>query len=254
MPPKLRLDQLLVNRALAPTRSRAQALILAGNVLVNDQPVTKAGTAFADDVRITLRQPDHPYVGRGGLKLAHALQEFSVDPTGCVCLDAGASTGGFTDCLLQHGATKIYAVDVGHGQLAWKLQQDARVIRIDQCNLRTIESEKVPEPIDLVTLDLSFISLTKVFPVVHQLVRAGGTIIALIKPQFEVGRAAVGKGGIVRDDVARQGAVDNVLQSAAGLGWQHVGTTTSPIQGADGNIEFLAAWRRGTAGEERGEE
>lgn len=248
MTKKLRLDQWLVDRALAPTRSRAQALILAGDVLVKDQPQTKAGTMVAVDAVVALRQPDHPYVSRGGLKLAHALETFALDPSGCVCLDAGASTGGFTDCVLQRGAKKVYAVDVGHGQLAWKLQQDPRVMRIDQCNLRTIDLEKIPEPIDFVTLDLSFISLTLIFPVVHQLVRDGATIVALIKPQFEAGREHIGKGGIVRDDAARQSAVDRVLRAADELGWQHIGTTTSPIHGADGNVEFLAAWRRAAPG------
>lgn len=241
---KQRLDQLLVLRQLVPTRSRAGALILAGDVLVNGVPVTKAGAQIAPDAEIALRQPDHPYVGRGGVKLAHALDHFQIDVHGMICLDAGASTGGFTDCLRQRGAAKVYAIDVGRGQLAWKLQQDPAVIMHDQTNLRLLDPHTIPDPIDCVTLDLSFISLTKVFPTVHQCVRSGGTVLALIKPQFEVGRAKIGKGGIVRNDADREMAVNAVVAAAAMLGWKHLGTVPSPITGADGNVEFLAQFRK----------
>lgn len=237
---KRRLDQLVVERGLAPTRPRAAALILAGDVLVNGAPQTKAGTAVAVDAAIALRRPDHPFVGRGGLKLAYALQQFQIDVAGSVCLDAGASTGGFTDCLLQAGAARVYAVDVGRGQLAWALQQDPRVVVMDGTNLRTLDPQRVPSRVDLVTLDLAFISLTKVFAAVARIVRPGGAVVALIKPQFEVGKGKVGKGGIVRDAVARDAAIAHVIASAEALGWRHAGTVASPITGADGNVEALA--------------
>ncbi|MBI4238201.1 MAG: TlyA family RNA methyltransferase [Deltaproteobacteria bacterium] len=237
---KQRLDQLVVERGLAPSRTRAAALILAGDVLVNGVPQTKAGTAVAVEAVIVLRRPDHPFVSRGGVKLAHALQQFHLDVHGLVCLDAGASTGGFTDCLLQAGAARVYAVDVGKGQLAWALQQDPRVIVWDATNLRTLDPQRLPERLDLVTLDLAFISLTKVFATVGRLLRPGGAVLALIKPQFEVGKGHVGKGGIVRDAGVRDAAVAQVVAVAQGLDWRHHGRVESPLTGADGNVEFLA--------------
>lgn len=237
---KIRLDCYLVEQQLAPSRERAQALILAGKVRVAGEPAQKAGQLIASGTAVEVLEADHPYVGRGGVKLEHALQHFGIDVAQQVCLDAGASTGGFTDCLLQRGAAKVYAVDVGYGQLAWKLRNDPRVVVIERTNLRTMAPETIPEPIDLVTLDLSFISLTKIFPMVHQLLGRGGIIVALIKPQFEVGKAHVGKGGIVRDPQARARSVDAVIAATQELGWEHRGTVESPLHGADGNVEFLA--------------
>lgn len=240
---RIRLDQYLVEHQLAPTRARAQALILAGKVRVNGVPATKAGQAVPADARVELIGEEHPYVGRGGIKLAHALVHFAIDPAGKICLDAGASTGGFTDCLLQRGARKIYAVDVGYGQLAWVLRQDPRVVVIERTNLRTLDAATIPEPVDLVTLDLSFIGLAKVFPAVARLLGAGGIVVALVKPQFEVGRAHVGKGGIVRDPQARADAVAAVIAAAQSHHWHADPPTESPIHGADGNVEYLACFR-----------
>ena len=237
---KIRLDRYLVERALAPSRERAQALILAGKVSVAGRPATKAGQLVAAGATVEVLGADHPYVGRGGVKLAHALDHFQIAVEGRVCLDAGASTGGFTDCLLQRGASRVYAIDVGRGQLAWGLQQDPRVTVRDRTNLRHLTSQDLPEPIDLATLDLSFISLTKIFPAVDRLLKPGGTIIALIKPQFEVGRKDVGKGGIVRDPVLHDKAITDVRAAADALAWSARGVVASPITGAGGNQEFLA--------------
>src|SRR5688500_16421446 len=200
-----RLDQLLVARGLAPSRERARALILAGKVLVAGQPATKAGAPVADDAEVALREEDHPYVSRGALKLVKGLDAFGIDPAGAACLDIGASTGGFTDVLLRRGAAKVYAIDVGYGQLAWSLRQDPRVVVLERENVRAIDLEKVPEPCELAVIDVSFISLLLVLPRVTELLRAPGgkPIVALIKPQFEAGREHVGKGGVVRDPEAR---------------------------------------------------
>lgn len=239
MSEKIRLDRYLVDHGLAPSRERAQALIMRGKVRIDGRPATKAGQLIAPSGHVEVLGTDHPFVGRGGVKLAHAVEQFHVDVTGAVCLDAGASTGGFTDCLLQRGAARVYAIDVGRGQLAWKLVQDPRVIVRDQTNLRTLRPEAMPEPIDLATLDLSFISLTKVFPAIDGLLKPTGQVIALIKPQFEVGKGRVGKGGIVRKPALHQEAIDGVLADAQSHGWVCHGTIPSPITGADGNIEFL---------------
>jgi 23S rRNA (cytidine1920-2'-O)/16S rRNA (cytidine1409-2'-O)-methyltransferase len=236
-----RLDKLVVARGLAPTRARAQALILAGKVTVDGQVVSKAGTTVAMDAEVALREEDHPYVSRGALKLVAALDAFAVDPTGCVCLDVGASTGGFTDLLLRRGARKVYAIDVGYGQLAWSLRQDPRVVVLERENVRELDAAKVPEPCDLAVIDVSFISLTLVLPKVRELLRppAGKSVIALVKPQFEAGREHVGKGGVVRDPAARQGAVDKVATWAAANGFTVGATIESPIHGPAGNIEIL---------------
>ena len=234
-----RLDKLVVDRGLAPTRARAQALILAGKVTVAGQVMTKAGSTFAADAEVALREADHPYVSRGALKLVAALDTFAIDPTGAVCLDIGASTGGFTDLLLRRGASKVYAIDVGYGQLAWSLRQDPRVVVLERVNVRELEPARVPEPCDLAVIDVSFISLTLVLPRVAELLRppAGKSVLALVKPQFEAGREHVGKGGVVRDPAARQGAIDKVANWAAAHGFTVGGTVESPIHGPAGNVE-----------------
>ena len=234
--PKKRLDVLLAERELAETRQRAQALILAGDVRVNDLVVTKAGALVAEDATITIRAP-LPYVSRGGLKLAGALDTFHVDPRGKICADIGASTGGFTDCLLQRGATRVYAIDVGYGQLAWKIRNDARVVVMDRVNFRHLE--QLPEPIDLIVVDVSFISLALVFPVAIRLLKSSGEIVALIKPQFEAGRAQVGKGGIVRDVRVHRTVIEKIVRDAQAVGLHVRGICRSAITGADGNIEFF---------------
>jgi 23S rRNA (cytidine1920-2'-O)/16S rRNA (cytidine1409-2'-O)-methyltransferase len=236
---KRRLDLLLVDRGLAPSRERAQALILAGVVLVNGQPAGKAGIAIADDAVLMLRQPDHPYVGRGGLKLAHALDAFGVPAEGREALDIGASTGGFTDVLLQRGATHVVALDVGHGQLDWRLRNDPRVVVIEHLNARNLALENLPGPVDVVTIDVSFISLAHIFPRVPAVIRAGADVIALVKPQFEAGRGEVGSKGVVRDPHVQQRVVEEATARAAEVGLARVATTESPITGETGNREFF---------------
>lgn len=238
--PKLRLDKLLVDRGLVETRSRAQALILAGKVLVDDAPVTKAGTQVRSDVDLRLRGDDHGFVSRGGIKLSGALDDFGLDVAGRVAADLGASTGGFTDCLLQRGAARVYAVDVGYGQLAWRLRQDARVVVLERTNARHLGPDSLPEPLDLVVGDLSFISLEKVLPAIAAIARPGADVVVLVKPQFEVGREQLGHGGVVRDAAARDGALQSVTAAAAAQGFQVRGDTVSGITGAKGgNVEFL---------------
>lgn len=239
MAEKQRLDKLMVERGLCPSREKAQALIMAGQVVVGDHAVHKAGQQVTSDADIRIKGEQLPYVSRGGLKLRRALDEFGVDPVGLVCLDVGASTGGFTDCLLQAGASKVFAVDVGYGQLAWKLQQDPRVVSMEKTNIRTLSPEKLDEVPELAVIDASFISLSKVLPATIELVRPGGLIIALIKPQFEVGRGEVGKGGIVRDPAAHEKVIAAVRHSSEELGLAVRGVCDSPITGADGNREFL---------------
>jgi len=227
---KERLDKLLVTRGLAETRAKAQALILAGHVFSGQQRLEKAGQLVPIDVELTIREP-MPFVSRGGLKLAAALDHFKIEVTGRVCLDIGASTGGFTDCLLQRGAARVVAVDVGRGQLDWKLRQDDRVELRENVNARYLSPH-----------DFSFISLTKILPVVPPLVREPALVITLIKPQFEVGREEVGKGGIVRDEAAQCRVVEEITSFAAALGMRPMGAIDSPILGADGNREFLACF------------
>ena len=243
---KIRLDRLLVERGLVESRERGQALILAGQVLVNDQKVDKAGTLVPEDAEIRITGERMPYVSRGGLKLEGALKHFNVSAEGKTALDVGASTGGFTDCLLQHGAKKVYAVDVGYGQIAWKLRQDPRVVMIERTNIRDMDPKLVPEPIDIAVIDVSFISLEKVVPSVLRFLVPAGELIALIKPQFEVGKEHVGKGGIVRDEVARNAAVGKIEAFVKGLGLEVKGVVPSPITGQDGNVEFLiyAVWHK----------
>jgi 23S rRNA (cytidine1920-2'-O)/16S rRNA (cytidine1409-2'-O)-methyltransferase len=242
---KDRLDHLLVSRGLAPSRERARALILAGKVMVDGQPAAKAGTQVADTVEVTLREDDHPYVSRGALKLVKGLDTFGIDPTGAVALDVGASTGGFTDVLLRRGAARVYAIDVGYGQLAWSIRQDPRVVVIERTNVRSMDLALVPEAADLAVIDVSFISLTLVLPRVGELLQppAGKPIVALVKPQFEVGRDNVGKGGVVRDPEARLGAVEKVRAWADANGFVAGDFVESPITGPAGNVEYLLLLR-----------
>jgi 23S rRNA (cytidine1920-2'-O)/16S rRNA (cytidine1409-2'-O)-methyltransferase len=239
---KRRLDQLLVERGLYPSRERAQAAIMAGLVRIGDIVVAKAGTPVAEDVVVTLAGEVHPYVSRGGLKLEKALASFDVDPAGRVVLDAGASTGGFTDLCLKRGAVKVYAVDVGYGQLAWELRQDARVIVMERTNVRHLKPEGLAEAPSLIVADLSFISLGKVLPAFAGLLALGGEAVTLIKPQFEVGKGQT-KGGVVRDPAAHAQVVGAVRAEAGLVGWELVGLDYSPVKGPEGNIEFLAHWR-----------
>ncbi len=246
-----RIDKLLVERGLAPSRTRAQALVMAGLVLVDEQRVEKSSEAFAPDAGIRVRGSDDPaarYVGRGGLKMEAALEAFRVDPRDFVCLDVGASTGGFTDCLLQHGARRVVAVDVGHNQLDWRIRTDTRVEVYEGVNARYLEPEAYGVLFDLIVMDVSFISATKVLPaLVGQLKAEGGRLIVLIKPQFEVGRGEVGKGGIVTDAGAHARVVEEVNRAALDLGLETRGVIDSPIHGADGNREFLACYERAHA-------
>jgi len=243
--PKPRADQLLVDRGLAESRARAQALILAGLVFSGERKIEKAGQALAADALLSVRGKDHPFVSRGGIKLAFALDHFGWDVTGAVALDVGASTGGFTDVLLQRGAAKVFAIDVGTNQLAWSLRQDSRVIVHEQTNARYLTAEIVTEPVDVITCDASFISLSKVLDKALDFAGAGGRLIALIKPQFEAGRAEVGKGGVVRDPAVHARVCEEVAAWLEGRGWAVEGVTPSPITGPEGNVEFLVAARKG---------
>lgn len=236
---KQRLDKIMVERGLVPSREKAQALIMAGQVVVGDHTVDKSGYQVSSDAVIRIKGEVLPYVSRGGLKLRKALEEFSLDVSGLVAIDVGASTGGFSDCLLQAGVRKIFAVDVGYGQLAWKLQQDPRVVSMEKTNIRNLLPEHLDDVPDLGVIDASFISLAKVLPSTVAIVKPGGRIIALIKPQFEVGKKEVGKGGIVRDPLAHERVIESVKQTAEEMGLVVAGLCESPITGADGNREFL---------------
>jgi 23S rRNA (cytidine1920-2'-O)/16S rRNA (cytidine1409-2'-O)-methyltransferase len=242
---KMRLDVALVERGLADSRAKAQALILAGVVYSGERRLDKPGLPIAADQPLDVRGRDHPWVSRGGVKLAHALDHFGIDPAGGIWLDVGAATGGFTDVLLTRGATKVYAVDVGHGQLAWKLRQDTRVIVLERTNARHLSRRDVPDPVNGIVCDASFIGLEVVLPAPLALAAPQAQLVALIKPQFEVGPAEVGKGGIVRDP-ALHGRVRGRIAAWLGdqRGWTVLGITDSPIAGADGNREFLIAARR----------
>jgi len=241
--PKLRLDKLLVERGLAPSRTRAEALVMAGRVAVKGLTNPKPGTEVPTDAQIAVSEPEHPWVSRGGVKLAAGLDAFGVDPAGKVCLDVGASTGGFTDVLLARGAAKVYAVDVGYGQLHAKLRSDPRVVLREKVNARLLSRAEVPEPVALAVADVSFISLTLIFPALVPLLAPAAELVVLVKPQFESARGEVGKGGIVRDAAVRDRAVARVVAAATVLGLSHRGTAPSPIRGQDGNQEFLAAFR-----------
>jgi 23S rRNA (cytidine1920-2'-O)/16S rRNA (cytidine1409-2'-O)-methyltransferase len=241
---KERLDKLLVDRGLVPSRERARALILAGQVVVDDHRIDKAGARVATDVELRLKGEDMPYVSRGGLKLARALEFFALDVKGQIALDVGASTGGFTDCLLQNGVARVYAVDVGYGQLAWSLREDPRVVNMERCNIRDLSPGQLDQIPTLAVIDASFISLAKVLPPTLALISHDAWLIALIKPQFEVGRGLVGKGGIVRDQVLHRQVVEQVRQLAETLGCRVVGVTDSPVLGSKGNREFLICLQR----------
>ncbi len=234
---KQRLDVALVERGLVETRAKAQSLIMARRVLVNEQFVDKAGATVAADDDVRVAELEHPWVGRGGMKLAHALEQFGIDVTGKVCADIGASTGGFTDVMLKKGAAKVYAIDVGHGQIDVSLRNDPRVVNREKVNARYLRPENFEEPIEFVSIDVSFISLKLILPAVAGFLH--GELVALIKPQFEVGKHEVGKGGIVRDDEKRRAAVDGVVAFARENGFDVKGLIESPIKGAEGNVEYL---------------
>ncbi|MCR5537684.1 MAG: TlyA family RNA methyltransferase [Lachnospiraceae bacterium] len=236
---KERLDVLVTDRGLAESRTKAQALIMSGQVYVNGQKEEKSGTAFPQDAVIEVRGSAIPYVSRGGLKLEKALRVFDVSVQGKTCMDVGASTGGFTDCMLQNGAAKVYAVDVGYGQFSWKLRQDPRVVCLEKTNVRYITAEQIPEPIGFAGCDVSFISLTKVLPPVRELLADGADMVCLIKPQFEAGREKVGKKGVVRDPDVHREVIGSVIGFAAGNGFSVAELSFSPIRGPEGNIEYL---------------
>ncbi len=240
-----RIDKLLVERGLAESRTKAQAMVMAGVVLVNEQRVAKPSDEFPENSQIRVKRADDPssrYVGRGGLKLEAALRDFQIDVRDFTCLDVGASTGGFTDCLLQHGAVKVFAIDVGHNQIDWRLRQDPRVEVREGVNARYLQPQDFPTKFDLAVVDVSFISATKVLPAIVPLLKATGRLITLIKPQFEVGRGEVGRGGIVRDPQQHKRVIEEVNDAAARLGLIVRKTIESPIRGAEGNVEFLALY------------
>ena len=241
---RIRADQLLVDRGLAESRTRAQALILAGLVFAGDRKIAKAGDQLPQDAILDVRGRDHPWVSRGGIKLDHALTFFGWDVAGAVAIDVGSSTGGFTDVLLTRGAAKVYAVDSGTNQLAWKLRQDPRVVVLEKTNARNLSDAEIPEPVDLVVCDASFISLAKVLERPLGFARPDARLVALIKPQFEAGREEVGKGGVVRDPAVHQRVCDEARSWAESKGWNVVGIEKSPITGPEGNIEFLMAATR----------
>ena len=243
-----RLDTLVVARGLAPSRERARALILAGQVRVNGAVVSKAGAPIDAGAEVTLIEPDHPYVGRGGVKLAHALDTFAIDVTGRLALDVGASTGGFTDVLLRRGAARVVALDVGHGQLDWKIRNDPRVVVLERINARTVTAEQLPadaRSFGIATMDVSFISARQVLPAIVPLLDRGADVVVLVKPQFEAGRAEVGKGGLVRDPLVHARVVDEVAAAASALGLTRLALADSPITGSEGNREFLLHLRHG---------
>jgi 23S rRNA (cytidine1920-2'-O)/16S rRNA (cytidine1409-2'-O)-methyltransferase len=245
---KKRLDQILVERGLAESRARAQALVIAGKVYSGERRLDKSGAPTAEDLPIEVRGEPHPWVSRGGVKLAAGLDAFSIDPAGMVAIDVGASTGGFTDVLLSRGAAKVYAVDVGHGQLAWKLRNDPSVVVLERVNARHLSATEVPEPVDLVVCDASFIGLETVLPAALALTKPSAWVVALIKPQFEVGKGRVGKGGVVRDPGLHAEVCERIQRWLAALpGWTVLGIVESPLKGPEGNIEFLIGGRKDTA-------
>src|SRR5207247_1805082 len=227
----------MVRRGLVESRARAQSLILAGVVTVTGRVASRASQPIPVGAPIEITEPEHPYVGRGGLKLAAGLDAFGINPEGLVTLDVGASTGGFTDCLLQRGAARVYAVDVGYGQLAWRLRNDPRVVVVERCNARYLNRAHVPVPVRLATIDVSFISLTMILPAVRACLEPDGDVVALLKPQFEVGKGKVGKGGIIRDERLRRETVEQIRTAVEAQGWQWRGDMLSPIAGQKGNLE-----------------
>jgi 23S rRNA (cytidine1920-2'-O)/16S rRNA (cytidine1409-2'-O)-methyltransferase len=245
----VRLDQLLVERGLFPSREQARRAVMAGTVQVEGRRVDKPGTAVAGEARVEVLGPKEPYVSRAGRKLAHALDHFGLDPAGRVCLDVGASTGGFTDCLLQRGAARVYAVDVGYGQLDQRLRNDPRVVVMERLNARHLAPDALPEPCDLITIDVSFISLLKIVPALLPHLAPGGLLLPMIKPQFEAGRGAVGKGGILRDEEVRAQVIAGCAAGIAASGLEPLGAFDSPVAGTGGNREAFALFRRGPRGE-----
>jgi len=243
--PKRRVDQLLVERGLAESRARAQALVMAGLVFAGESKIDKPGHQLAEDAALDVRGRDHPWVSRGGIKLAHAIEHFGLDPSGAVAMDIGSSTGGFTDVLLTHGAAHVFCVDSGTNQLAWKLREDSRVTVLEQLSARLLTRDHITQDCNWVVCDASFISLAKVLDVPLQLAATPCQLVALIKPQFEVGREEVGKGGVVRDPALHQRVCDEVRGWLEGLGWTVQGIATSPITGPQGNVEFLISASRG---------
>src|SRR4030095_13251446 len=241
---KIRIDKLLIDRGLAPSRERAQALILAGVVYVGSEKVTKASAAYAPDAPVQVRGEDHPYVSRGGVKLAGALDHFQIPVAGKICVDVGASTGGFTDCLLQREAKNVYAVDVGYGQLAWKIRQDPRVTVMERKNIRSLKPGEIPEPVELIVVDVSFVSLEKVLPPLIQSFPGPLSLLALVKPQFEAGPGKVPKGGVIQDELLRQKIVQRVWEAAGSWGVQRVGLNPSVLKGTDGNQEYFLFLRK----------
>lgn len=239
MSDKMRLDVAVFERGLAETREKAKALIMAGSVYLNGQKALKGGAAVKDTDIIEVRGAVNPYVSRGGLKLHKAVQNFGLSLEGCVCMDIGASTGGFTDCMLSNGAAKVYAIDVGYGQLAWKLRCDERVVNMERTNFRYVTHEQIPEQVDFASVDVSFISLRKILPVMRELLRDGGRAVCLIKPQFEAGRDNVGKKGVVRDRAVHESVVASITEFAVESGFNVCNVDFSPIKGPEGNIEYL---------------
>ena len=242
--PKTRLDVLLTERGLAPSRERAKALVMAGIVYAGGVKIEKAGDMVASDAVIEVRGEDIPYVSRGGLKLQKAITAHNLDLTGAVCADIGASTGGFTDCMLQHGARRVYAVDVGYGQLAWKLRTDERVVNLERTNIRYVTEEQIPEPLDFGSIDVSFISLTLVLPVLYRLLRDGGEGVCLVKPQFEAGKGKVGKKGVVREPEIHLEVLKKIFAFCGEIGFCVKGIHFSPIKGPEGNIEYLFYFKK----------
>lgn len=243
---KLRLDQLVFDRGFAESRERAKTTVMSGLVYVNGQKADKPGMPVSPDVELEVRGAAIPFVSRGGFKLDKALKVFPIDPQGLCCIDCGASTGGFTDVLLQHGAAKVYAVDVGYGQLAWKLRQDPRVINLERTNLRYITREQIPEALDLAVMDVSFISIRLVLPAVHALLKDGADLVCLIKPQFEAGREEVGKKGVVRDAAVHEEVIHGILDFVPTIGLSVMGLDYSPIKGPEGNIEYICHLKKGS--------
>ena len=251
---KERLDVLLVRKGFLESREKAKRVIMAGLVFVDGQRVDKAGTAVPEDAEIRVKGDTCPFVSRGGLKLDKALDTFEIGLQGAICADMGASTGGFTDCMLQRGAAKVYAMDVGYGQLDWKLRSDERVVNLEKTNIRYLDKSLIREEIDFVSVDVSFISLTLILPVAYDIMRKDAGLVCLIKPQFEAGREQVGKKGIVRDPEVHRQVIEKVADFSAGLGFEVLDLTFSPMTGAKGNIEYLLYMKKGDRDEERAEE
>ena len=243
---KQRLDVILVNKGYAQSREKAKAIIMSGKVFVKGQREDKAGTTFEEEgIDLLVKENPLKYVSRGGLKLEKAMKEFPIDLKGTVCMDIGASTGGFTDCMLQNGAVKVYSIDVGHGQLAWKLRNDERVVCMEKTNFRYVTDEQIPEKIDFASADVSFISLDKILPAAYPLMKEGGQMVCLIKPQFEAGREKVGKKGVVRDKKVHEEVIEKIINLADTTGFAPTGLTYSPIKGPEGNIEYLIWIKKG---------